>query len=87
VLVGVEGGDDAVQRKQRKAAPGDDPVQLPLHERLRLRDDDDSTGGLPCLLLLLSILLDAIGIILGRGNPVGYGWPRAPAALLIGLGR
>jgi hypothetical protein len=30
VLVGVEGGDDAVQRKQRKAAPGDDPVQPPF---------------------------------------------------------
>jgi hypothetical protein len=71
VLVSVEGGDGAVQRKQRKAARGDDPVQLPLHERLRLRNDDDSTGGLPYLLLLLSILLDAISGILGRGNQVG----------------
>jgi hypothetical protein len=48
VLAGV------VQRKQAKAARGDDPVRLPLHELLQLRDDDGFTGRLPRLLLLLS---------------------------------
>jgi hypothetical protein len=43
-----------VQRKQRKAARGDNPVRLPLHELLLLCDDDGSTSGLPRLLLLLS---------------------------------
>jgi hypothetical protein len=38
VLAGVEGDDGAVQRKQRKVARGDDPVRLPLHELLRIRD-------------------------------------------------
>jgi hypothetical protein len=47
----MEGDDNA---EQRKAARGDDPVRLPLHELLQLCDDDGSTGRLPRLLLLLS---------------------------------
>jgi hypothetical protein len=43
---------------KKKATHGDVLVRLPLHERLRLRDGDGSTGRLPCLLLLLSLLLD-----------------------------
>jgi hypothetical protein len=70
VFVGVEGDGGAVRRKHRKKARGDDPVRLPLHERLRLRDDDGSTDGLPCL-LLLSLLFDVTGSGLGRGIP---GW-------------
>jgi hypothetical protein len=56
---------------KKKATRGDDPVRLPLHERLRLRDGDGPTGGLPCLLLLLSLLLDVTGGRMGRGIP---GW-------------
>jgi hypothetical protein len=51
---------------RKKATRGNDPVRLPLHERLRLRDDDGSTGELPCLLLLLSLLLDVTGGGMGR---------------------
>jgi hypothetical protein len=46
---------------------GDDPIRLPLHEQLWLHDDDDSTGELPRLLLLLSLLLDVTGGGMGRG--------------------
>jgi hypothetical protein len=56
---------------KKKATRGDDPVWLPLHERLRLRDGVGSTGGLHCLLLLLSLLLDVTDGGMGRGIP---GW-------------
>jgi hypothetical protein len=71
VFVSVEGDGGAVQRKQKKKARGDDPVRLPFHERLWLRDDDGSTGGLPCLLLLFSLLFDVTSSGLGRRIP---GW-------------
>jgi hypothetical protein len=56
---------------KKKATRDDDPVWLPLHERLRLRDGVGSTGGLHCLLLLLSLLLDVTDGGMGRGIP---GW-------------
>jgi hypothetical protein len=40
VLAGVERDDSAVQRKQRKAARGDDPVRLLLSGQLWLGVDD-----------------------------------------------
>jgi hypothetical protein len=74
-----------VQRKQGKAARGDDPVRLPLHELLQLCDDNGSTGGLPRLLLLLSpSFLTSPETDWGGESAVGYVWPRAPTALLIG---
>jgi hypothetical protein len=51
---------------KKKATRGDDPAWLPLHERLRLYDGDGPTGGLPCLLLLLSLLLDVTCGGMGR---------------------
>jgi hypothetical protein len=56
---------------KKKVTRSDDPVQLPLHERLRLRDGDGPTGRLPNLLLLLSLLLDVTNGGMGRGIP---GW-------------
>jgi hypothetical protein len=48
-------------------------VRLPLHEQLRLHNDDGSTGRLPRLLLLHSFLIDVTGGGLGRGNPSWLG--------------
>jgi hypothetical protein len=56
---------------KKKVTRSDDPVRLPLHERLRLRDGDGPTGRLPSLLLLLSLLLDVTSDGMGRGIP---GW-------------
>jgi hypothetical protein len=68
VLAGVEGDDGVVQRK---VAHGDDPVLLPLHELLRLHNDDSSIGGLPCLLLLLCPSLASSAVDWGGESLVG----------------
>jgi hypothetical protein len=89
VLVGVEGDEGAVQRKQRKKVCGDDLVRLPPREWLRLCGDDGSTAGLPRLLRLLSLLLDVTGGGLGRGIPnwLGLASGARGASCRLGVGR